>query len=125
MKNIGLFYLTKLCAFFVGLSSCFYLHQEMSLPIVLSAALTGLVGSFFPYTSRYHYHPQAAIYTGAFAGMCSSNVIQSSIELVAISVIGALIYTLLRNVFVGIGGKLGAIAFTAVASVVLVKGMMG
>ena len=40
------------------------------------------------------------------------------------SIIGAALYTALRNVLIGIGGKLGAIAFVSVASVILTKAMM-
>lgn len=89
------------------------------MPVVVSAATMGLVGSFVPTTTQFQHHPQAAMYAGAFAGMCSSDVINSPYELVVISLIGAAIYTLLKNHFIGIGGKLGAIAFVSVASVVL------
>ncbi len=124
MKSLSLFYGVKLVTFFAGVSGCFMLHQEFSLPVVVSAALVGLLGSFIPYTEQFHRHPQASMYCGAFAGMCSQNIIESPIELLTVSVIGALIYTLLRNMFVGIGGKLGAIAFTAVGSVLLAKGIV-
>lgn len=123
IKLFGMFYVTKLIAFFCGLYVCFLLHQELHISVVISACVVGLAGTFIPYSRAFHYHPQAAVYTGAFAGMCSSDVIQSVSELIAVSIVGALIYTLLRNKFVGVGGKLGAIAFTAVASVTLVKGV--
>ena len=123
IKSLSTFYIVKLIAFFCGFYGCFLLHQELQMPSVVSACLVGLAGTFVPYSRAFHYHPQADIYTGAFAGMCSSDVIQNVFELIAVSIVGALIYTLLRNKFVGVGGKLGAIAFTAVASVVLVKGV--
>lgn len=123
IKSLSIFYFIKLIAFFCGFYGCFLLHQELHISIVISACVVGLAGTLVPYSRAFHYHPQAAIYTGAFAGMCSSDVIQNVYELIAVSVVGALIYTLLRNKFVGVGGKLGAIAFTAVASVVLVKGV--
>jgi hypothetical protein len=65
------------------------------------------------------------MYAGAFAGMCSSNIISSPYELVVISLIGAAIYTSLKNHFIGVGGKLGAIAFVSVASVILCTMVIG
>ena len=119
IKKISLFYSVKLLSFFFGLYGCFALHQLLTVPVVVSAASMGLIGSFLPTTTQYQNHPQAAIYAGAFAGMCSSDVITSMYELIFISLIGAAIYTSLKNHFIGVGGKLGAIAFVSVASVVL------
>ncbi|GFD87922.1 hypothetical protein KUL152_01480 [Tenacibaculum sp. KUL152] len=124
VKTLGLFYISKLITFYAGFYGCFILHHAFAVPVVVSAATVGLLGSFIPYTSRFKRHPQAAVYAGAFAGMCSQDIIQTQSEIITVSLVGAFIYTLLRNVFVGIGGKLGAIAFTAVASVVLVKGLV-
>lgn len=119
IKKVGLFYSVKLLSFFLGLYGCFMLHQLLTVPVVVSAASMGLIGSFLPTTTQYQNHPQAAIYAGAFAGMCSSDIITSMYELIFISLIGAAIYTSLKNHFIGVGGKLGAIAFVSVASVVL------
>ena len=119
IKKVSLFYGVKLLSFFFGLYGCFALHQFLTVPVVVSAATMGLVGSFLPITTQFQHHPQAAMYAGAFAGMCSSDVINSPYELVVISLIGAAIYTSLKNHFIGVGGKLGAIAFVSVASVVL------
>jgi hypothetical protein len=119
IKKVGLFYSVKLLSFFLGLYGCFVLHQLLGVPIVVSAASIGLIGSILPTTTQFQHHPQAAMYAGAFAGMCSSDVISSPYELVVISLIGAAIYTSLKNHFIGVGGKLGAIAFVSVASVVL------
>lgn len=119
IKKVSLFYSVKLLSFFLGLYGCFMLHQLLEVPIVVSAASIGLIGSFLPKTTQFQHHPQAAMYAGAFAGMCSSDVINSPYELVVISLIGAAIYTSLKNHFIGVGGKLGAIAFVSVASVVL------
>lgn len=113
--------LNKLLTFFVGTFLCFTLHQHMQVPVVLAAALTGLIGSFWRWPAQYGHHPQAAIYAGAFAGMCSSEWVGSWAELGVIAVIGAVLYTLTRNVFEGFGGRLGAIAFAAVCSVLVVK----
>jgi len=116
-----IFFLNKLLTFFVGTFLCFALHHHLHLPVVLAAALTGLAGSFWRWPTHYGHHPQAAIYAGAFAGMCSSEWVASWAELGGISFVGALLYTLTRNIFEGFGGRLGAIAFAAVCSVILIK----
>lgn len=85
----------------------------------MAAALTGFIGSFWRWPSQFNHHPQAAIYAGAFAGMCSAEFIASWQELAFVSLLGATFYTLTRNLFEGVGGRLGAIAFAAVASVLL------
>jgi hypothetical protein len=125
IKKTSLFYFVKLLSFFFGLYACFALHELLKMPVVVSAALIGLMGSFLPPSNQFQNHPQAAIYAGAFAGMCSSDVVNSTSELVIISLIGAALYTLLKNHFIGVGGKLGAIAFVSVASVVLGKVVIG
>ena len=91
------------------------------MPVVLAAAFTGLLGSFWRWPGDFGQHPQAAIYAGAFAGMCSGEFISSWAELFAVSFLGAVFYTLTRNIFEGFGGRLGTIAFAAVSSVVLVE----
>ena len=108
-------------SFFVGTFLCFTLHHDMNVPVVLAAALTGLLGSFWCWPNEYGQHPQAAIYAGAFAGMCSQELVSNWAELFSISFLGAVFYTLTRNLFEGFGGRLGTIAFAAVTSVVLVE----
>ncbi len=124
MKETGIFYLAKLLSFFFGIYGCFFLHSSLHVPVVVSAASIGLLGSFFPSHLRFKHHIQSAIYAGAFAGMCSYDIVSSVYDLMLMSIIGAALYTALRNVLIGIGGKLGAIAFVSVASVILTKAIM-
>lgn len=118
------FIFLKFITFFIGCLSCFILHTTLALPIVVSAALTGLIGSFIPFPARYQNHPYASIYAGSFAGMCSTNLISNYWEIAIISAIGAVLYTLTLNVFAGFGGRLGSIAFASVALFVLAKGLL-
>lgn len=97
------------------------MHTILALPVVVSAALTGLIGSFIPFPTRYKNHPYASIYAGSFAGMCSTSLISNYWEIAVISAIGAILYTLTLNVFTGFGGRLGSIAFVSVALFILVK----
>lgn len=108
-------------AFFFGAFSCFALHTLLQVPVVLAAAIVGLAGSFWNFPASYEHHPQAAIYAGAFAGMCSGNFIESWWLLALICVLGASFYTVSRGLFTGFGGRLGAIAFVAVAGGLVVR----
>lgn len=118
------FLLLKFITFFLGFVACFAMHTTLALPLVISAALTGLIGSFIPFPEQYKNHPYAAIYAGSFAGMCSTQVITSYWEIVIISIIGASLYVMSMNMFTGFGGKLGGVAFASVALFVLAKGII-
>lgn len=106
------------------MASCFALHFFAGLPVVLAAAIVGLAGSFWVWPRAYGNHTQAAIYAGAFAGMCSSSFIATWQAFSLVCIFGALFYTATRSMFEGIGGRLGAIAFAAVASVALVRDLL-
>jgi hypothetical protein len=118
------FLLLKFITFFFGFVACFAMHTTFALPLVISAALVGLVGSFIPFPEQYKNHPYAAIYAGSFAGMCSASLITSYWEIAIISLIGASLYVLTMNMFTGFGGKLGGVAFASVAIFVLAKGII-
>jgi hypothetical protein len=114
----------KFITFFIGFISCFVMHTTFALPLVISAALTGLIGSFIPFPERFKNHPYASIYAGSFAGMCSTNLITSYWEITVISLIGASLYVLTLNMFTGFGGKLGSVAFASIAIFFLAKGIV-
>ncbi len=117
------FFMVKFLAFSAGCFACFLLHDQANVALVLSAAVTGLVGTFIPFPARFGNHPYAAIYAGSFAGMCSSSLINSYWELSFISLIGACLYVLTMNLFAGFGGRLGSVAFASVALYMLAKGV--
>lgn len=118
------FLLLKFITFFLGFTACFAMHTTLALPLVISAALPGLIGSLVPFPQQYKNHPYAAIYAGSFAGMCSTQVITSYWEILIISIIGASLYVMSMNMFTGFGGKLGGVAFASVALFVLAKGII-
>ena len=118
------FLFLKFITFFLGFVACFAMHTTFALPLVISAALTGLIGSFIPFPKSVKNHPYAAIYAGSFAGMCSVNLITSYWEIAIISLIGASLYVLTMNLFTGFGGKLGGVAFASVAIFMLAKGVV-
>ncbi|AYF43943.1 MULTISPECIES: hypothetical protein [Halobacteriovorax] len=111
-------FLYKLGAFFLGCLFCFILHSKAGWSPVLASASVGLIGSFLPVNSNM----RAAIYSGSFAGMCSSELVSNYWEIFGISLIGAVIYLYSLKLFQGFGGKLGTIAFVSVALFYLIKG---
>lgn len=113
-------FLYKLGAFFFGCLLCFILHSKFSWSPVLACASVGLIGSFLPVNANM----KAAIYSGSFAGMCSSELVSNYGEIFGISLIGAVIYLYTLKLFQGFGGKLGTVAFVSVALFYLVKGSL-
>lgn len=98
------------------------MHTAFGVPSVIAASLVGLVGSFIHFPKKLQGHPNASIYAGSFAGMCSSSLISNYWELGIISLIGACLYVLTIDLFTGFGGKLGSIAFVSVIIFALAKG---
>ncbi|WP_341206776.1 hypothetical protein [uncultured Psychrosphaera sp.] len=118
------FLLLKFITFFLGFIACFAMHTTLALPLVISAALTGLIGKVIPFPQEFNNHPYAAIYAGSFAGMCSASLITSYWEIAIISCIGASLYVLTMDMFDGFGGKLGGVAFASVTLFVIARGII-
>lgn len=114
----------KLAAFFGGCLACYLFQVKAGIAPALSAALTGLVGSFLHVPKFYERKGlHAAIYSGAFAGMISPELIKHPLHLVYLSIIGTVVYLLLKPKFLGFGGKLGAVSFIASLLFLITKGV--
>ncbi|EPZ49416.1 hypothetical protein M902_0898 [Bacteriovorax sp. BAL6_X] len=85
---------------------------------MIASAIIGLIASLIPMRTTL----QAAVYSGSFAGMCSSSLVSNYWEILGISLIGAILYFYTLRIFQGFGGKLGAIAFVSVALFFFIKG---
>jgi len=109
-------------SFFIGICVCLGFHQWAAFPIVVAASLSGLVFSVVRWPSTDNEDVQACGYAGAFVGMCSPSLALNSVDIIVISIIGALFFTALKRHFTGVGGKLGAIAFIAVIIVMFSTG---
>lgn len=114
-------FVLKFIVFLLACVACFTLHNVFAVPIVLASASIGLLGSLIPFPKRFENHPNAAIYAGSFAGMCSSELITSFSELAIIAFIGSSLFLFGKNMFVGFGGRLGGLAFVSVALFVLTR----
>jgi hypothetical protein len=67
----------------------------------------------------------ASLYCGAFAGATSSHVLPGTPWVILAGFVAGIIYSLARHFWVGIGGKLGTIAFAATALTVMLARLAG
>jgi hypothetical protein len=95
----------------------FYLNHFLKFGPVLSAAIVGSLASFIPLIrKKSHYLQQvpAAIYCGAFIGMSSAGVAPNFLFITTASIFTAALLIVSKNLFAGVGGKLGTLAFAGV-----------
>lgn len=100
-----------------GAIICFYLNHFLILGPVLSGAIVGSLSSFIPNLNRKsHYLQQlpAALYCGAFIGMSSTGVAPNFLFIITASFFTAILLIISKNLFAGVGGKLGTLAFAGV-----------
>jgi hypothetical protein len=109
-------------AFYLGCALCFLLQTRGGLTSVTASAAIGLGATFIPIPKKFNdkFNDKfdsngfaAAVYTGTFAGMCSRDLLATHQHVFILSILGAVIYVLAKQHFVGFGGKLGAVAFSA------------
>ncbi|WP_027338951.1 hypothetical protein [Halonatronum saccharophilum] len=84
----------------------FYLNINMGMGPIVASAVVGLLGAII--ISKY----EVEVFCGSFVGMASNLIFISYGQLFLAAFISGLIFILVDNYFSGIGGKLGAIAFT-------------
>lgn len=101
----------------IGALTSFYLNHFIKLGPVISAATVGSIASFIPVLkkeSNYLRQLPAAIYCGAFIGMSSTGVAPNILFIMTASFFTAILLILSKNLFAGVGGKLGTLAFAGV-----------
>jgi len=101
----------------IGAVICYLLNIYANFGGVLSAGLTGTIASFIPAIrkkSEYLKQVPAPIYCGAFIGMSSTSIASSIYFVIIAGLISGIIFMLSKSLFVGIGGKLGTVAFAGV-----------
>ncbi|APY00317.1 hypothetical protein BWR22_08310 [Lacinutrix venerupis] len=104
----------------IGAVLCYILNVVFALGSVLAAGIIGVLASFAPQInnqSNYLKKLPTAIYCGAFVGMSSAQITSSIHLVIAAGTITGILYMLSKNLFLGIGGKLGALAFAGVVIV--------
>ena len=101
----------------IGAIACYCGSITAGLGSVIAAGLTGTIASFLPYLNKesdYLKKLPAAIYCGAFVGMSSTTIAPSIFFITAAGILAGGFYLLSQNLFMGVGGKLGTIAFASV-----------
>ena len=105
-------YLLKFGAFYAGCLGSYLLQTRLGVTPIAASAFLGFAGTFMPLPERINRTgAQMAFYTGTFAAMCSRELMPGHLEILVVSLVGAGVYVALKQRLIGLGGKLGAIAF--------------
>ncbi len=111
---------------FIGSVLTFVLNTQLHWGAVLAAASVGVLGGYAPGWVRLpkaEDYP-APVYCGAFVGMSSALVLSNLWLVVLASFLASVLFVITKNVYLGVGGKLGTIAFMAVASATFLSGVV-
>ena len=101
----------------IGAVLTYYLIQFLHLSPVISSSIIGLGASFLALLKRkwmYVTQLPPLIYCGSFVGMTSPAIASGFTFIICSASIAGIFFVLSRNMFHGIGGKLGAVALWAV-----------
>ena len=116
--------LAQVVASTLGAMAVAFLARELHLEPVLAAAVVGVVASS-PITPTWLRAHAAPVYVGAFAGMTSPLVLAHPLLVAAAGAIAGLLFSVLRSTWLGVGGKLGMLAFTGVTLASLLAHWLG
>lgn len=103
----------------VGAMTTYFLSTKMSLGPVIAGGITGTVGSYLPSLYKgpvYLKKIPFAIYCGAFVGMSSPEVAPAFGFVLEAGIIAGVLLVLSKSLFLGVGGKLGVLAFGSVVT---------
>ncbi len=101
----------------LGTIITYLLSRVLGLGPVLGASITGLMASLIPELNKSKLSLKQippAIYCGAFVGMSSPTVANDLQFVLVASFFSGVILVVSKNILAGIGGRLGAVAFTGV-----------
>jgi hypothetical protein len=101
-------------AILLGGASSWWMQQIFNIHAVLATAIVGLVATLIPkkYNNETLNYP-SLIYLGSFVAMSSFDILPNPLSVVLASLLASAIYYLSKHLLVGIGGKLGTMAFIA------------
>ncbi len=101
----------------------YYLNVEVGLGPVFSVGIVGFLGTFVHKLvprSKHLLHIEAPIYCGTFIGMSTITVSEIYYIIVMASIFSSLLFMSTQSLYVGVGGKLGTLAFIGVVLSMLV-----
>ena len=100
-----------------GAVSTFFINTELKFGPVIAAGFIGTMASFIPSInnkSNLLKEAPSAVYCGVFVGMSSTSVVPNLKFILLAGIIAGSILILSKNIFNGLGGKLGTIAFGSI-----------
>lgn len=101
----------------VGALTTYFLNHQLGFGPVLAAALVGVAASFIPNINKASVYLQGlptVIYCGAFIGMSGLHVANGYAFVLTASFFTGIFLMVSKSVLQGVGGKLGALAFSGV-----------
>ena len=107
----------------IGAIVCYLLNVNGHLGSILAMGIVGTIASFLPSLnkkSNYLKEIPASIYCGAFVGMSSVETSPSIGFVISAGTLAGLFYMISKNLFLGVGGKLGTMAFAGVITATLI-----
>ncbi|MFT6716479.1 MAG: hypothetical protein ACJA0Q_001120 [Saprospiraceae bacterium] len=107
-------------AFSLGFIGTVYLQNHFNAVISSALVATAFVLISEIKSLKLSTH-QAAVYTGTFAGMLSSEWIPNHLGIAVSCVLGSVLFSLFNNSLLGFGGKMGTIGFGSLIIWVIVQ----
>jgi len=107
----------------IGSVLCYLLNANAGLGSILSMGIVGTLASFAPSLnkkSNYLKEIPVSIYCGAFVGMSSVETSPSIWFALAAGTLAGFFFMISKNLFLGVGGKLGTMAFAGVITATLI-----
>ena len=111
----------------IGAVLCYLLNVNAGLGSILSMGIVGTLASFAPSLnkkSNYLKEIPVSIYCGAFVGMSSVATSPSIGFVLAAGTLAGLFFMISKNLFLGVGGKLGTMAFAGVITATLIYSLL-
>ncbi|SHJ87578.1 hypothetical protein SAMN02745751_03608 [Dethiosulfatibacter aminovorans DSM 17477] len=103
----------------IGAVAAYIIHHRSRLSAVESSAVTGLIGGLLlPMVYGQSGELLAIVlFCGSFIGMSSRDRLNSLSHVILSGAMAAMFFIYTQNIFIGLGGKLGAIAFVSILSI--------
>ncbi|MBW3003342.1 hypothetical protein KY328_00660 [Candidatus Woesearchaeota archaeon] len=108
----------------VGAVATFYLNVNLGLGPVIAAGVVGVAAVYICKLSRCVKDLPPPAYMGAFVGMSAPFVLSNLWFVGLAGLIAGVVYAISHDVYTGMGGKLGTMAFIGVAIAVFVLGLV-
>ena len=121
-KNLSYIFLVQdIILLIIGSLSTYYLSKHIG--SITAAGFVGFLSFLIGRTYPKLLFAQFPIFCGSFVGMTNYQFF-NDLDIFLASIIAGVIYINVKNHFLGFGGKLGAIAFSGVMIILVLKGFL-